>query len=643
MKTLSIDIETYSSVDLKKCGAYKYAEAPDFEILLFAYSIDGGDVHVVDVVCGEKLPSDIIAALTDDTVQKWAYNAAFERICLSRYLNVKYLDPEPWRCSMVWAAVMSLPLSLKDAGAALRLDKQKITGGGDLIRYFCTPCKPTARNGMRTRNLPQHEPNKWAAFKAYNKRDVETELEIQRRLASYPVPDSLWAEYHHDQHINDLGVKLDMALVRQAIATDEKSRSALTRRIKAITGLDNPNSVAQLKSWLVDNGLEIESLGKKSVAELIKTSPGQIAKVLALRQQLAKSSVKKYTAMENAACADGRARGLFQFYGANRTGRWSGRLIQAQNLPANHLPDLAQARTLVRDGDFTALNMLYPSVPDVLSELIRTAFIPKTGRKFIVADFSAIEARVIAWLAGEKWRNDVFATHGKIYEASAAQMFKVPIETVTKGSPLRQKGKIAELALGYSGSVGALKAMGALEMGLTEQELKPLVTSWRRANPKIEAFWWAVGDAAITAVRDKTSIETYGLKFSFSGRNLFITLPSGRRLVYIRPQVEPGAFGGDIVTYMGVGATKKWERIETYGPKLVENLVQGTSRDILAHAMNTLRSCDIVMHVHDEIVIEADRRMSVEAVCEQMSRTPDWAQGLLLKAEGFECDFYQKQ
>jgi DNA polymerase len=643
MKTISIDIETYSSVDLKTCGMYKFAESPDFEVLLFAYSVDGGEVQIVDLAAGEKLLPEVLAALTDDTVQKWAFNAAFERVCLSRYLGVKYLSPESWRCSMVWAAYMGLPLSLKNAGAALKLDKQKLSAGKDLIRYFCSPCKPTARNGQRTRNLPEHASEQWAKFKQYNMRDVETEMEIQRRLANYPMPENIWDEYHQDQRINDLGVWLDLELVRQAVATHEKSREALVRQMKNVTGLDNPNSVAQMKCWLAEKGFSTDSLGKKAVAGLIQAAPGQIGMALELRQQLAKTSVKKYAAMANAACADGRARGLFQFYGANRTGRWSGRILQPQNLPQNHLPDLAQARGLVRSGNFAALEMLYPSVPDVLSELIRTAFVPKPGRKFIVADFSAIEARVIAWLAGEKWRNDVFATHGKIYEASAAQMFKVPIETVTKDSPLRQKGKVAELALGYGGSVGALKAMGALEMGLSEKELKPLVNSWRRANKKIEAFWWAIDNTAIEAVRDKTSVETHGIKLSFQNRKLFITLPSGRRLVYIEPQLEPNSYGGDSITYMGLGATKKWERLETYGPKLVENIVQATSRDILAHAMQILRNCDIVIHIHDELIIEADLGLSVEAVCEQMSRTPDWAVGLLLKAEGFECDFYQKQ
>ena len=663
MRTLSIDIETYSGYDLSKCGVYKYAESPDFEILLFGYSVDDGEVQVIDLAAGEHLPPEILNALTDDNVQKWAFNANFERVCLSRYLsdmdisldpfadnhhsadilgNAKYLNPISWRCAMIWSAYMGLPLSLEGAGAVLGLEKQKLTEGKDLIRYFCSPCKPTATNGQRMRNRPEHAPDKWEAFKAYNRRDVETELSIQERLAKFPVPDTVWEEYAHDQEINDRGVALDMALVRNAIKADARSRTELTRLMKELTDLDNPNSVQQMKQWLADNGMETDSLGKKVVTELLKDAPEPLGKVLSLRQQLAKSSIKKYQTMENAVCADGRARGMFQFYGANRTGRWAGRLIQMQNLPQNHLIDLEDARWLVHDGDFAALELLYDNIPDVLSQLIRTAFVPKDGYKLIVADFSAIEARVIAWLAGERWRNDVFATHGKIYEASASQMFHVPIEEVTKGSPLRQKGKIAELALGYGGSVGALKAMGALEMGLSEEELRPLVSAWRSANPNIVRFWWDVDRAAMKAVRDRTMTETHGIRFGYQSGMLFITLPSGRRLSYVKPRIGTNQFGSDCVTYEGVGGTKKWERIESYGPKFVENIVQAISRDILSYAMQTLRHCSIVMHIHDEVVIEAGPEMSTEILCQQMSRTPPWAEGLLLIADGFDCSFYKK-
>ncbi len=642
MKTLSCDIETYSSVDLTKCGVYKYSESPDFEILLFAYSVDGGDVQLVDLAAGETLPPDVFDALTDDAVLKWAYNANFERVCLSRYLRAGYLNPTAWRCSMVWAAYMGLPLSLAGVGAVLGLEKQKLAGGKDLIRYFCSPCRPTQANGQRMRNLPHHAPEKWAAFRFYNRRDVEVEISVQAKLAKFPVPESLWGEYCQDQHINDFGVQLDMTLVRQAVAADSQARAKLVRLMRGLTELDNPNSTQQMKQWLADNGLETDTLGKKAVAELLKTAPEPLGRVLTLRQRLAKSSVKKYTAMENAACADGRARGLFMFLGANRTGRWSGRILQPQNLPQNHLPDLATARELVRSGDFTALELLYDSVPDVLSELIRTAFVPKAGRKFIVCDFAAIEARVIAWLAGEQWRNDVFSTHGKIYEASASQMFRVPIESITKESPLRQKGKIAELALGYGGSVGALLSMGATDMGLEEGELKPLVLAWRGANTNIVRFWWDVDRAARKAVRDKTQTVTHSIRFTYQSGMLFITLPSGRRLAYVKPRIGTNQFGSDCVTFEGIGTTKKWERLDSYGPKFVENIVQATSRDILAHAMQALKHCDIVMHIHDEIVVEADERMSADAVCEQMSRIPTWAQGIVLKAEGFECNYYRK-
>lgn len=645
MQTLSIDLETYSDQPLAKTGVYRYVESPNFEILLFAYSVDGGSVQQIDLACGEKIPSEILSALEDETVTKWAFNANFERICLSRFLGYptgNYLEPDSWKCSMVWAAYMGLPLSLEGAGAVLGLEKQKLAEGKDLIKYFCQPCAPTKSNGQRTRNLPEHAPDKWLAFKRYNIRDVETEMSIQARLLKYPVPDSVWEEYRLDQEINDRGVGLDMELVRQAIQMDGRSRSELTQAMKELTSLDNPNSVQQMKQWLADNGVETDTLGKKAVAELLKTAPPQLQKVLTLRQQLAKSSVKKYQAMETAICADDRARGMFQFYGANRTGRWAGRIIQMQNLPQNHLDDLSEARGLVRAGNFDALEMLYEDVPDTLSQLIRTAFVPQGNRKFIVADFSAIEARVIAWLADEKWRQDVFAEGKDIYCASASQMFGVPVEKHGVNGHLRQKGKIAELALGYGGSVGALKAMGALEMGLSEDELPALVSAWRQANPKIVQFWWAVDHAVMDAVTRKTTTKTHGIIFSARNGMLFITLPSGRSLAYVKPKIGENRFGGDCITYEGIGGTKKWERIDSYGPKFVENIVQATSRDILCYAMKTLRCCSIVMHIHDEVVIEADRRMSLQAVCDQMGRTPPWASGLQLRADGYETDFYKK-
>lgn len=643
MRTVSIDLETFSTIDLAKSGVYRYAESPDFEILLFGYSVDGGCVQVIDLASGEPLPDGIYSALLDESVVKWAHNAQFERVCLSHHLG-QWLKPDSWRCTMVWPAYLGLPLSLEGSALATGAEKRKLKEGKELIRYFSMPCKPTKINGQRTRNLPGHDPEKWERFKAYNVRDVETEMAIQAKLASFPVPEDEWQNYILDQEINDRGIKLDMTLVRQAICCDEQSRAELMRVMQELTALENPNSVAQMKSWLAEHGLETDTLDKAAVKELLKTAPGNLGRVLELRQKLAKSSIKKYTAMENAVCSDGRARGLLQFYGANRTGRFAGRLIQVQNLPQNHLPDLEQARSLIRSGQFDAAEMLYDSVPSVLSELIRTAFIPQAGLKFIVADFSAIEARVIAWLAGETWRNEVFATHGKIYEASASQMFHVPIEEVTKGSPLRQKGKIAELALGYGGSVGALTAMGALDMGLSEEELQPLVTAWRRANANIVRFWWDVDRAAKTVVKDRTATETHGIRFEYRSGMLFITLPSGRKLCYVKPRIELNRFGSEAVTYEGVGSAKRWERIESYGPKFVENIVQAASRDILCYAMRRLDALGwpIVMHVHDEVVIEAPSHASVDEICAVMGETPSWAKGLLLRADVFECQFYKK-
>lgn len=645
MKTISIDIETFSSVDLAKSGVYRYAESPDFEILLFGYSVDGSAVSVVDLASGEKIPPYILSALEDETVIKCAFNANFERICLSRLLGYKtgrYLSPVSWHCTMVWSAYMGLPLSLQGCGAVLRLDRQKLTEGKELIRYFCVPCQPTKVNGGRTRNRPGDAPEKWARFKIYNARDVETEAEIQQKLSRFPVPEEFWDEYCIDQKINDTGVALDRTLVREAIAMDGVSGHELSDAMKSLTALENPNSVSQMKAWLAANGLHTDTLGKKTVTELLKTAPERLREVLLLRQQLAKSSVKKYQAMENAVCSDGRTRGMFQFYGANRTGRWAGRLIQMQNLPQNHLSDLSQARALVRTGNREAVKLLYEDIPDTLSQLIRTAFVAPEGKKFIVADFSAIEARVIAWMAGETWRQQVFADGKDIYCASASQMFGVPVEKHGINGHLRQKGKIAELALGYGGAVGALKAMGALDMGLSEEELPPLVQAWRNANPNIVNLWWAVDSAVTEAVQRRTSAKTHGIRFTYRSGMLLITLPSGRNLTYVKPKIGTNSFGSPCVTYEGIGGTKKWERLESYGPKFVENIVQATARDILCYAMKALRHTDIVMHIHDEIVIEADPQMSLQAVCGQMGKTPPWAPGLLLRADGYETQFYRK-
>lgn len=645
MKSISIDIETYSSINLGKSGVYRYAENDDFEILLFAYSVDGGEVKVVDLANGEKIPRSIIDALKDDEIIKWAFNAMFERVCLSKFLCLetgKYLNPSSWRCSMVWSAYMGLPLSLESVGAVLGLEKQKLTEGKDLIRYFCIPCKPTKANGGRTRNFPKHDRDRWQRFKEYNARDVETEMLIQEKLFKFPVPDFIWKEYEMDQIINDRGIAIDMDFVKQAVYIDGVSSENLMTVMQDITKLENPNSVQQMKGWLLENGIETESLGKKAVAKLLESAKEPYKTVLELRQKLAKSSIKKYAAMENAVCGDGRARGMFQFYGANRTGRFSGRLIQLQNLPQNHMKDLGEARSLVRSKNTEALELLYEDVPDTLSQLIRTSFIPKKDKKFIVADFSAIEARVIAWLANEKWRIDVFADGGDIYCASASQMFNIPVEKNGINGHLRQKGKIAELALGYGGSIGALKSMGALDMGLKEEELQPLVYAWRQSNPNITKLWWDVDRAAKNCVKEKIPTKTHGIKFIYQSGMLFIVLPSGRKLAYVKPRMGENKFGGEAVTYEGVGGTKKWERIESYGPKFVENIVQGISRDILCHAMKSLKDYYIVAHVHDEIIIEANIDASLSQVCEEMAKTPSWAKGLLLGADGFECLFYQK-
>lgn len=657
MENLSIDLETFSSVDLKKCGVYKYAESDDFEILLFGYSVDGSEVQVVDLAQGETIPDTVLSALTDETVIKWAFNAQFERVCLSRYLRDKginvnpsqtvkseglFLNPCSWRCTMIWSATLGLPMSLENVGAVLGLDKQKLTSGKNLIKYFCLPCNPTKVNGGRTRNKYFHDKEKWELFKSYNKRDVEVEMSIQEKLSRFPVPDFLWQEFYLDQTINDRGIEIDHLFVESAIRLDQEVKTHLMDELKHVTGLENPNSVLQMRSWLKEHGLEMESLGKKEVAKELKTVGKELVEVLRLRQQLAKSSVKKYTAMKNAACMDYRERGMFRFYGANRTGRFAGRLVQLQNLPQNHLPDLDEARSLVKQGNVEALEMLYEDIPDTLSQLIRTAFIPRTGFKFIVADFSAIEARVLAWLAGEKWRMRVFAEGKDIYCSSASQMFGVPVEKHGVNGHLRQKGKIAELALGYGGSVGALKAMGALDMGLNEDELQPLVDAWRSSNPMVTTLWWDVDRAVKQCVHEHVSVRTHNIVFTYKSGFLIIELPSKRCLYYVKPRVEENKYGGESVTYEGVGSTKKWERLESYGPKFVENITQAIARDILLYAMQTLKEYRIVAHVHDEAIIEADKSVSVQSVCELMGRTPPWAEGLLLRADGYECEFYKK-
>ena len=649
MKTISIDIETKSGEDISRNGVYRYTQSPDFEILLFGYAVDGGEVNVIDLAHGGRIPQDVLDALTDERVEKWAFNANFERVCLSRYLLdlgmsldlftdihllstecAQFLPPRGWRCTMVWAAYMGLPLSLAAVGSVLGLEEQKLSEGKALIRQFCNP------------PFLQPDGEKWELFKAYNKRDVEVEMAIQRRLTKYPVPDSVWEEYEQDQEINDRGILVDTTLAENAIRMDGISQEKLKAALQELTELDNPNSVAQMKAWLAKNGMETDTLGKKVVAELLKDAPEPLRTVLSLRQQMAKSSVKKYQAMKNTVCADNRARGMFQFYGANRTGRWAGRHVQLQNLPQNHISDLGAARILARQGCYTALECLYDSVPDVLSQLIRTAFIPKPGRKFVVADFSAIEARVLSWLAGEKWRMDVFRDGGDIYCATASRMFHCKVEKYGENGHLRQKGKQAELACGYGGSVGALKAFGALESGMKEEELKPLVDAWREVNVNIVSLWYAVDDAAKRCIKERVATSAHGIIFEYQSGMMFILLPSGRRLSYVKPRIAENQFGGESVTYMGLSVAKKWSRLETFGGKLVENIVQAISRDLLAYAMRTLRYTDIVAHVHDEVIIECDKRTPIDIICQQMSRTPPWARGLLLRADGYECEFYQK-
>ena len=659
IRYMSIDIETYCGVDLARNGVYRYAESDDFEILLFGVSVNGGPVEVYDLTRGDSIPEDILRAIVDVDVLKWAYNASFERVCISSYLRRNrpdifrgygdaddatggLLDPHGWRCSRIWGAYMGLPLSLDGIGRVLKLTEGKMKEGASLIQYFCRPCRPTLSNGGRTRNLPLHSPDKWKVFTDYNRRDVEVEMAVQEKLSRYPVPDFLWDEYVIDQTINDRGILVDMELVGNAVSFDERSRESLMERLRVITDLENPNSVVQMKSWLSGNGVEVETLGKKAVKALIPETDGEVRDALVLRLQVAKSSVKKYKAMEDTVCRDGRARGCFQFYGASRSGRWAGRHIQLQNLPQNHIERLAETREIVKGGDYEMLQTLYDDIPDVLSQLIRTAFIPREGTRFIVADFSAIEARVLAFLAGEEWRNEVFRENRDIYCASASAMFKVPVEKHGVNGHLRQKGKVAELALGYGGGTGALKAMGALEMGIGEDELDGLVKTWRASNPHITDFWWGVDKAAKEAIKTKGMTECRGIRFEYRGAMLFIHLPSGRRLTYVKPRIGENRFGGESIVFEGIDQEHKWGKIETYGPKLVENIVQAVSRDILANSMKNLRDMEIVAHVHDELIIQAPSEDSVEDVCRVMGMTPPWIQGLKLRADGYETEFYRK-
>lgn len=644
MQKISIDIETFSDIDLVKCGVYKYADSPAFEILLFAYSIDGGEIHIIDLASGDKLPEEIISAIKSDTVIKTAFNAQFERVCLSKHLGI-LLDPSSWYCTAVQAAELSLPASLADVGAALGLERQKMTEGKDLIKYFCVPCKPTKSNGGRTRNMPKDAPEKWTLFKKYCKRDVDVERQIAEKLKKYLLSKSEHDLYVLDQNINDRGVLVDLELARQAVKLNSIQTAVATEQAYTLTGLENPNSVAQLKAWLIENGVEIESLSKKAVAALADETDGDIQEMLHLRLLMSKTSVKKYEAVMRSVCKDNRVRGMMRFCGASRTGRWSGNILQPQNLPQNHLPDLTLARDIVKDGDFEMLDMTFGNVPNVLSELIRTVLIPKQNHRFIVADFSAIEARVLSWLAGEQWRLDTFRNGGDIYCASASQMFRVPVEKHGVNGHLRQKGKISELACGYGGSVGALKNMGAVEMGVPEDELQGLINDWRNANPHIVKLWTEVGNTAMKAIKEKTIVSLGKLVFMYERGILFIRLPSGRRLSYIKPRIGTNRFGGDSITYMGVGASKKWERLETFGGKLVENIVQAIARDLLASAMMNVANAgyNIVFHVHDEIIAEVpDGQGSVDEMCMLMSINPDWADGIPLSADGYECEYYRK-
>ena len=649
MKKLSCDIETFSDVDLIRCGVYKYADSPNFEMLLFAYAVDDGDVHIIDIAGGEELPEEIIQAIKSDTVVKTAYNAQFERVCLSRYLKLpegEYLNPQSWYCTAVQAAELALPLSLADVGSVLGLERQKMTEGKELIKYFCVPCKPTKSNGNRTRNRPCHDINKWETFKKYCMRDVDVERQIADKLKMYPISDEEHRLYVLDQIINDRGVLVDSELAEQAVKLNSIQTAVAVEQAYMITGLENPNSVTQLKQWLKEKGVEIESLSKKSVKSLADETDGDVSEMLKLRLLMAKTSVKKYEAVIRSVCSDNRVHGMMRFCGANRTGRWSGNILQPQNLPQNHLPDLTLARDIVKDGDFEMLDMMFGNVPNVLSELIRTILIPKPNHRFIVADFSAIEARVLAWIAGEQWRIDTFKNGGDIYCASASKMFKVPVEKHGVNGELRQKGKISELACGYGGSVGALKNMGAVEMGVQENELQGLINDWRNANPHIVRFWYEVGNAAMKAIKEKTTVPLGKLVFAYERGILFIRLPSGRRLSYIKPRIGTNRFGGDSITYMGINSAKKWDRLETFGGKLTENIVQGTARDLLANALINAANAgyDTVFHVHDEIICEVPNGYgSVDELCRLMCIKTDWADGLPLNADGFECEYYKKE
>ena len=644
-RVLSADIETFSNVDLIKCGVYAYADSPAFEILLFAYSFDGGETQIIDLAQGEKLPAEVEEAIFDVSVTKTAYNANFERTCLSKHFG-RYIPPESWHCSAVQAAMLALPRSLEDVGRVLGLDEQKMKEGKELIRYFCVPCKPTKANGGRTRNLPCHAPEKWELFKTYCKRDVDVEKSIRRKLHNFPIPESEMELYRIDQRINDRGVLVDMKLVRNAVSCERLHKEVVTKRAYELTGLENPNSVVQLKGWLGDKGMEAESLSKKAVADMIAETDGEVEELLRLRLLMAKTSVKKYEAMERSVCSDGRIHGMLMFYGANRSGRWSGKNVQIQNLPKNDIPDLELARELVKQGRFEDIELLYDSTPNVLSELIRTAFIPKPGCRFVVADFSAIEARVMGWLSGEEWVLDVFRGDGKLYEMTASRMFGIPMAEIGKGSPERAKGKVASLSCQYGGSKNGLISMGALDMGLTEEELPPLVAAWRKANLHMVQFWWDVDAAAIKAVTEKQRTKVGRIIFEYKSGILFITLPSGRKLSYVKPRMAVNRFGRDGLTYEGISENKKWSRIETYGPKLVENIVQGTARDLLAEAMLRVekKGYPIVMHCHDEIIAEVPEGIgSVDEMCEIMAVQPKWAEGLPLRADGYSCSFYQKQ
>lgn len=649
MKKLSCDIETFSDVDLIRCGVYKYADSPNFEMLLFAYAVDDGDVHIIDIAGGEELPEKIIQAIKSDTVVKTAYNAQFERVCLSRYLKLpdgEYLNPQSWYCTAVQAAELALPLSFADVGSVLGLERQKMTEGKELIKYFCVPCKPTKSNGNCTRNRPCHDINKWETFKKYCMRDVDVERQIADKLKMYPISDEEHRLYVLDQIINDRGVLVDSELAEQAVKLNSIQTAVAVEQAYMITGLENPNSVTQLKQWLKEKGVEIESLSKKSVKSLADETDGDVSEMLKLRLLMAKTSVKKYEAVIRSVCSDNRVHGMMRFCGANRTGRWSGNILQPQNLPQNHLPDLTLARDIVKDGDFEMLDMMFGNVPNVLSELIRTVLIPKPNHRFIVADFSAIEARVLAWIAGEQWRIDTFKNGGDIYCASASKMFKVPVEKHGVNGELRQKGKISELACGYGGSVGALKNMGAVEMGVQENELQGLINDWRNANPHIVRFWYEVGNAAMKAIKEKTTVPLGKLVFAYERGILFIRLPSGRRLSYIKPRIGTNRFGGDSITYMGINSAKKWDRLETFGGKLTENIVQGTARDLLANALINAANAgyDTVFHVHDEIICEVPNGYgSVDELCKLMCIKPEWADGLPLNADGFECEYYKKE